>query len=74
MTAIVAIVCVTVLLLAVTVGVFLERHRRYWQDRSVDALRADIAAAREYAARAEAAVEVANGRLRELETRVAFRG
>ena len=74
MTAIVAIVCVTLLALSVLVGIFHERHRRFWLDRSVDELKLSLAAIRRSVEVKDATIEALEERLRDLEAQRAFRG
>ena len=74
MTALAIIICTTLLLLAVAYGVFHERHRRFWLDRSVDEMKLSIAALRQSSAVKDATIEALEKRLRDLEAARAFRG
>lgn len=74
MTAIVAIVCVTLLALSVLVGIFHERHRRFWLDRSVDELKLSLAAIRRSVEVKDATIEALERRIRDLEMHKTFRG
>ena len=74
MTAIVAIVCVTLLSLSVLVGIFHERHRRFWLDRSVDEMKLSLSAIRRSVEVKDATIEALEKRIRDLEAQRAFRG
>ena len=74
MTAIVTILCATLLVLAGLLGYFHERHRRFWLDRSVDEMKLSIAALRQSSAVKDATIEALEKRLRDLEAQRAFRG
>ena len=74
MTALAIIICTTLLLLAVAYGVFHERHRRFWLDRSVDEMKLSIAALRQSSAVKDATIEALEKRIRDLEAQRAFRG
>ena len=74
MTAIVAIVCVTLLALSILGGIFHERHRRFWLDRSVDELKLSLGAIRRSVEVKDATIEALEKRLRDLEAQRAFRG
>lgn len=45
MTVAIAIICGTIAFCFVVAAVFIERHKRYWQDRGVDAVEARVAKA-----------------------------
>jgi len=74
MTAIVTILCATLLVLAGLLGYFHERHRRFWLDRSVDELKLSLAAIRRSVEVKDATIEALEKRLRDLEAQRAFRG
>lgn len=74
MTAVVAIICATLLAMAVMVGIFHERHRRFWLDRSVDDLKLSLGAIRRSVEVKDATIEALEKRLRDLEAQRAFRG
>ena len=74
MTAIVTILCVTLLVLAGLLGYFHERHRRFWLDRSVDEMKLALSAIRRSVEVKDAMIEALEKRLRDLEAQRAFRG
>lgn len=72
MTAIVAIICATSVLLAIIIGTFKERERRFLEERRFSDLRDQSVRCVDAANRAIAAAEESRKKLAELETQLSF--
>lgn len=72
MTAIVAIICATSVLIAIIVGAFKERERRFLEEQRFADLREHAVRCVDAANRATAAAEESRKKLAELETQLSF--